>query len=329
MAQTIKPILVAALLGPTAVGKSNVAVDIASPLKAEIVSVDSMQVYRGMDIGTAKPQATQRQRVPHHLLDIVEPSDNYSAAEYQVAARLAVEEIANRNKLPLFVGGTGLYFETVVFDVHFPPGSIDDPLRRKLEEWAAREPEGLRSALLGVDPVFASSESYANLRRVIRAMEIYERTGKPASSFRTLRGEQQPYYMYVGAVLNAPRQVLRRLIDARVDNMIENGLIEEVKKIQVSGGFSRTARQALGYKEILEHLDRGKSLEETICNIKERTLRYAKRQLTWFRRIPGLRWFELQEEDYCGERPRTLREIRDYFEEEKFKRSSEDRDEFL
>jgi tRNA dimethylallyltransferase len=292
------------------------AAELAPHLEAEIISVDSMQVYRGMDIGTAKPDDSLRRRVPNHLLDIVNPTDDFSVAEYQEAARRAVEDIAGRGNLPFLVGGTGLYFEAVVFDMRFPPGSLDDPLRRRLEEWGTEDPEGLRKRLEEVDPEFAAGEGFANTRRVIRAIEVYERTGTPFSAFQAGRGERRPFYGYVGVVLDAPRPLLYRAIDARVDRMIEAGLVDEVSGLAERGGLSRTARQALGYKEILDYLDRGKTLEETICDIKKRSRRYAKRQITWFRRIPWLRWFELEEGDLTGGTSRAAAAVLDYLGEE-------------
>ena len=275
-----------------------------------------MQIYRGMDIGTAKPENSALRLVPHHLMDTVDPFKNYSVSEFQSAARWAVENIASRGKLPFLVGGTGLYFEAIVFDLRFPPGSIDDPLRRKLEEWATRDPDGLRRKLSEIDPGFASTESYVNIRRVIRAMEVYQRTGSPISSFQSKRGEHRILYPFVGAALNAPRHLLHKVIDARVDQMIAVGLVDEVRGLETKGGFSRTARQAIGYKEILDHLDRGRPLDETISYIKKRSHSYAKRQLTWFRQIPGLRWFEMCEEDFEGSYSPTLNAVRDYLKEE-------------
>jgi tRNA dimethylallyltransferase len=294
-------------------GKSRLATIIAPRLGAEIVSVDSMQVYRGMDIGTAKPDSEVRRRIPHHLMDIVDATENFSVAEYQKAARVAVEDIARGGKLPLLVGGTGLYFEAVVFDISFPPGSMDDTLRKELEEWAAQDPEGLKAELKRVDPKFASTQSYANMRRVIRAMEVYRRTGVPISSFHKPRGKQALRFPYVGAVITAPGHLRRKAIDARVEQMIQCGLVEEVKRLKEEGNLSATARQALGYKEILHHLDSGLPLEETINIIKKRSWHYSRRQLTWFRRIPGLRWFDLGEEDLVSESPPVVEEILAYF----------------
>lgn len=309
-------ITVAALLGPTAVGKSRIAVEIAPDLAAEIVSVDSMQVYRDMDIGTAKPDIEQRQLVPHHLLDVADPRHDFSVSRFQYEAREAIEDIASRGNVPLLVGGTGLYFEAVVFDLLFPPGSCDDELRRRLEEWATEDPEGLRRHLQEIDPDFAAGEGFANLRRVIRAMEVYERTGKPFSSLQRKRGEQRLYYSYAGVVINAPRKDLYQAIDRRVDEMFAAGLVDEVRNLAITGGISRTARQALGYKEVLDHLDRDIPLEETIFNIKRRSRNYAKRQLTWFRRLPGLHWYELGEDELSGGPTRTAIAVRCYLEEE-------------
>ncbi|MBN2025871.1 MAG: tRNA (adenosine(37)-N6)-dimethylallyltransferase MiaA [Actinobacteria bacterium] len=303
---------VAAILGPTAVGKSDVAAAVAPSLNAEIVSVDSMQVYRGMEIGTAKPGPELRRSVSHHMIDVVDASNDYSVAQFQKEARRNIEEIISRGKVPLLVGGTGLYFEAVVFDLRFPPGSVDDDLKRRLCKDAERDPQGLRRRLAEVDPEFALSDRLSNMRRVIRAMEVYERTGIPFSSFQRKRGEQDIYLHFTGVVLNAPRQALYGAIDRRVDEMLASGLLDEVRRLSSAGGLSRTARQALGYKEILDHLDRGMELEETIFNIKRRSRNYAKRQLTWFRHIPGLRWIELDESELERPTKRLVEEVGRY-----------------
>ncbi len=301
---------VAAVLGPTAVGKSAVALAVAPSLRAEIISVDSMQVYRGMDIGTAKPGVDARRDVPHHMLDIVDACSVFSVARYQEEARRHVEDIASRGRVPLLVGGTGLYFEAVVFDMRFPPGSTRDVLRRRLQQEAERDADGMRRRLERVDPGFAASEGFANMRRVVRAMEVYERTGIPYTSFQRKRGEQELFYPFAGVVLNAPREALYRAIERRVDDMLAAGLVEEVARLASEGRLSGTARQALGYKEILDHLDRGIPLEETIFNIKRRSRNYSKRQLTWFRRIPGLRWIELEENELEGPSRRVVDLVR-------------------
>ncbi len=307
---------VAAILGPTAVGKSRIAVELASLLEVEIISVDSMQVYRGMDIGTAKPSGSMLLRAPHHMIDVVDPASDYSVALFQEQARRVVEETAMRGRLPLLVGGTGLYFEAVVFDLRIPPGSSDDGLRRDIEEWAAHDPQGLKRSLAEADPVFAQGDGLQNMRRVIRAMEVYRRTGRPFSSFQARRGEQRAIYRYAGVVLTLPRQELYRRIDRRVEEMFSTGLVEEVRGLLSAGGLSRTAAQALGYREVIDHLDRGISLEETMDIVKRRSRNYAKRQLTWFRRVPGLLWIEMEAGHGLGEYEATALRIRDHLARE-------------
>ncbi|MDY6794307.1 MAG: tRNA (adenosine(37)-N6)-dimethylallyltransferase MiaA [Actinomycetota bacterium] len=307
---------VAALLGPTAVGKSRIAVDLATRLGAEIISVDSMQLYIGMDIGTDKPTARMRGRVHHHMIDILDPSSTYSVAEFQTQARTTIERLAAAGMLPFLVGGTGLYFEAVVFDLVFPPGGSDEKLRRELEEWASEDPEGIKERLREVDPGFAARDDFANLRRVVRALEVYELTGMPMSKRQRKGGCQEKVYPYAGAVLSAPRHLLYKAIDDRVDRMFERGLVREVEELVSLGGISRTARQALGYKEVLGYLDSRYTLDETIYDVKKRSRRYAKRQLTWLRRIPGLRWFELEEEELYGDTWALLGKLGDYLAEE-------------
>ena len=302
--------IVIALLGPTGVGKSRLAAMLAPLLEAEIVSVDSMQIYRGMDIGTAKIDSENRRRVPHHLLDIVDPSQSFSVADFQKAARHAIEDIDARKKVPFLVGGTGLYFEAAILDMRFPPDSADGALRRRIEAWAARDPDGLRKKLAEIDPEFAAGESLNNMRRAIRAMEVNKSTGRPFSSFK--KSGCRACYPYAGAVIDMPRPLLYEAIEQRVDEMMQAGLLDEIAGLKRHGSLSRTAAQALGYKEILEHLEGRKTLEESIAEIKQRSRRYAKRQITWFRHIPDLHWFDLREEDISN--PSAISEmIREYF----------------
>jgi tRNA dimethylallyltransferase len=189
-------------------------------------------------------------------------------------------------------------------------------MRQDLERWSREDPEGMRKRLAEVDPDFAGREDFANIRRVIRAMEVYERSGRPISHFQKKRGHLDLYYQYVGVVLNAPRPYLNQVIDDRVDEMLAAGLIDEVKGLADAGHLSKTAQQALGCKEVLQFLDREKSLEETISDIKKRSRQYAKRQLTWLRRIPGLRWFELQPGELGCETEETALRIQNYLQEE-------------
>jgi tRNA dimethylallyltransferase len=306
-----RPLLIA-LLGPTASGKSRIAMEIAPSLNAEIVSVDSMQLYRGMDIGTAKVKAKNRRGIPHYLLDVADYRENFSVADFQKAGRAAIAEIAARNNLPFLVGGTGLYFEALVFDYCFPPGFEETEVREELESWARADPEGLRDKLREADPEFAASEGFRNIRRVVRAMEVFTTTGRPFSTFR--KNAPTALYPWAGAALDPQRELLYRVIEERVDAMLEAGLVEEVAVLENEGPISKTARQALGYKEILCHLEGAMTLDEAVAEIKKRSRNYAKRQLTWLRRIKGLQWFELGEKDI--DNPVLIGEkIRAYFEQ--------------
>lgn len=294
------PVRVAALLGPTAVGKTRLAVELAPSLNAEIISVDSMQIYRGMDIGTAKPGPELLEKVPHHLIGFVDPGEDFSVAEFQKVARKAVEDVHARGKLPMLVGGSGLYFEAVVFDVRFPPGSVDDQLRRELESWVTKDPEGASRRLREIDPLFSRREDSVNPRRMVRALEVFERTGRPISDFQAKRGEYPVFHPYSGVVIDAPRESLYRAIDKRVDEMVAEGLIDEVKALASAGRLSRTASKALGYEEIMAYLNGELSIEGAAYEIKMRSRRYAKRQVTWFRRIPGLHWMILKPGEPSG-----------------------------
>lgn len=314
LAQELSKPRVLALLGPTGAGKSRLALDIARYLPVELVSVDSMQVYRGMDVGTDKPTPEERRQVPHHLLDLVDPARDFTVAEYQAIARKAVEEILERGKIPLLVGGSGLYFEAVVFDLRFPPRG-DPETRRELEEDLRRDPEAFFRRLAEIDPVFAEREDSRNPRRALRAMEVYRITGKPFSSFVRKRGGYPTLIPYAGAVVNPPRKTLYRLIDRRVDRMMQEGLLEEAKTLWMTGGLSRTARQALGYKELFDFLEGKCTFEEAVARIKGATRRYARRQLIYLKGIPGLRWFSPSEEHYGTHWKDLVREVSLFFRE--------------
>lgn len=306
--------LVLALLGPTAAGKSRMALELAQEMPLELVSVDSMQVYRGMDVGTAKPSIEDRSRVPHHLLDIVDPSREFTVAEYQALARRVIMEIWKGGKVPLLVGGSGLYFEAVVFDLRFPPRG-DPSIRRELEEEMRRDPERFFRILAEVDPEFAGREDYRNPRRALRAMEVYRLTGKPFTSFMRKRGDYPLLIPYAGAVISPPRQLLHHLIDLRVERMMGEGLLEEARRLWESGSLSRTARQALGYKEIFDHLEGRCGLDEAVERIKQGTRRYARRQVIYLRGIPGLHWFFPREEEYRDGWPRLVQAVRELFKQ--------------
>ena len=276
-----------AVIGPTASGKTDFAVAIAERLNGEVISCDSMQIYRGMDIGTAKPTAEETRGVPHHLIDIVEPSDPFSAADYAVLASAAVSDIVSRGKLPIFCGGTGLYLDAALTGNKYSPAAKDEELRRELLDTAKRDgAEVLWSRLNSVDPVSAEAIHPNNVKRVARALEIYLLTGKTKTNWDNESRLTPSPYNVVRLMPDRPREDLYTRIDRRVDIMIERGLIDEVRDLIESGRLKRgtTAAQAIGYKEFIDYLDGLSSLDDAVALVKLATRRYAKRQLTWFNR---------------------------------------------
>jgi len=279
-----------ALVGPTASGKTALALAVARALgDVEIVSMDSMQVYRGLDVGTAKATPEERAAVPHHLVDVAEPDEEWSVARFQQAARDAVDEIAARGHRALLVGGTGLYVQAVVDDLRFP--GEDLALRAQLEAWTC-EPEGLGAAyaeLDALDPVAARRIDPHNARRIVRALEVIRLTGEPFSSFgpgvAAFGSTVFPVSM-VGVWL--PRAVIARRIDARVDSMRAAGLLDEASRH--GGRLSRTAAQAIGYREMLAVLDGETSEADALAVVTSRTRALARRQRMWFRRDPRTTW---------------------------------------
>jgi tRNA dimethylallyltransferase len=282
---------VAALVGPTAVGKSEVGAAVAERLHAEIVSVDSMQVYRGLDAGTAKPPPRLRTAVPHHLIDIVEPSHDLSVAEFQSLARAAIAAIRERGKQPLLVGGSGLYFRAAVDDLSFPPRSAE--VRRSLEaEAAAAGSDAMHHRLAVLDPAAGARIESSNLRRVVRALEVIELTGRPFSEGYDWDANSSVYRLAV-AGLELDRARLRSLIAARVEGMLEGGLVEEAQRFGPT--LSLTARKALGYRQVLE--EPGTAPEELRDRIISATVRFGKRQMSWFKADPRVVWFDASRED--------------------------------
>lgn len=275
------------LAGPTACGKSEVALELAATLNAEIVAMDSMSVYRGMDVGTAKPSPAARARVPHHLIDIVEPQVDFSLADYLLAAEASCRDIAARGKTPLFVGGTGLYLRGLLRGVFDGPRA-NWALRRRLQEEADRhEPGYLHVRLREVDPASAQAIHPHDTRRLIRALEVYHVTGRRLSAQHTqdrpLPPSKRPRHVYW---LSPPRDWLREQINRRVVRMIAGGLVLEARRLLAAERpISRTARQALGYKEIFDFLEGSCTLETAIETIQVRTRQFAKRQHTWFRHL--------------------------------------------
>lgn len=277
------------LAGPTASGKTAVGISLARQIGAEIVCLDSMTVYRGMDIGTAKPSPAERAAVPHHLLDLREPHEEFSTAEFLAAALEACHAILERDRVPLFVGGTGLYLRSLLRGVFEGPSANWD-LRREWEQFTSQHgAAALHAELARIDPPTAKRLHPNDQRRVIRALEIHALTGRPASEQQQetpLPPDQRPQHVYW---LNPDRERLRQRIDLRIDAMIAAGLVGEVKELlQAPQGLGRTARQALGYREILAHLEDGLPLPEAIDQLKIHTHQFAKRQYTWFRNLEEL-----------------------------------------
>jgi tRNA dimethylallyltransferase len=274
------------LAGPTAAGKSAAGLELAEMLGAEIVSLDSMTLYRGMEIGTAKPSPADRSRIPHHLLDVVDPHEEYSLAEYVQAADAVCRDILARGRVPLFVGGTGLYLRAVLRGVFDGPPA-DWEIRQRLA--AVEETDGagsLHRLLQTADPPTAALLHPHDTRRTIRALEVYELTGLPLSAQQQQRAlplGERPRHVYW---LLPPRDWLHERIDLRVETMFAGGLVDEVRGLCAApGGLGRTASQALGYKEVLDHLAGQATLPETMTRIQTRTRQFAKRQHTWFRNL--------------------------------------------
>lgn len=278
------------LAGPTACGKSELALQLAERWSAEIVSMDSMALYRGMDVGTAKPTPDQRSRVPHHLIDVVGPHEEFSVAEYIAAAAAACGEIIQRGRVPLFVGGTGLYLRSLLRGVFQGPPA-DPELRGRLEAEAAAYPPGhLHRLLQECDPAAAKKLHPHDRRRLVRALEVFYVTGRPLSEQQQqppLPPERRPRFV---AWLDPPRDWLHERINRRVEAMFAAGLVDEVRTLlEADPPLGRTARQGLGYKEVIEHLEHGVPLEGTITRIQTRTRQFAKRQCTWFRNLEECR----------------------------------------
>ena len=281
-------IRVAAIVGATAVGKTELSLEVAEQLGAEIVSVDSMQVYRGMDIGTAKPDADMKARIPHHLLDVFDPAHDVSVSEFQELARSAIDDITGRGKLPLLVGGSGLYFRAVVDELSFPPRAED--VRKRLEEQVDElGPEALHQRLGELDPKAASRIEPGNARRTVRALEVIEITGRPFSENVTWDSYESIYDL-TAVGLTRPRDELYERIGRRVDAMLDAGLVDEVERV-AAGGMSRTARQALGYRQVLEVPP-----EAMRDEIVKATKRFARRQESWFRADPRVKWVDVSDD---------------------------------
>lgn len=297
-----RPLII--LTGPTAVGKTALSIKLAKALNGAIISADSMQVYRGMDIGSAKITTDEMEDVPHYLIDVLDPDEEFHVVKFQELAKKAMEEIYAKGQIPIITGGTGFYIQSVLYDIDFTSEDEDLVFRKKMENLAHQHGNHfLHDMLKTVDPVSAEKIHSNNIKRVIRALEFYEKTGKPISAHNEAEAKKDSPYAFCYFVLNDDRDKVYERIEKRVDLMLEKGLIDEVKMLQNKGYHkSMVSMQGLGYKEILDYLEGNISLEEAIYILKRDTRHFAKRQLTWFRRERDVIWVNKSDFDYDNDK---------------------------
>ena len=286
----MRPLIV--LTGPTAVGKTAMSIELAKMVGGEILSADSMQVYRGMDIGSAKIRPREMQGVPHHLVDVLDPVQEFNVVVFQKLCRQAMEGIYGRGHIPILTGGTGFYIQALLRDIDFTENEENTEYRRQLEQLAAvKGSQVLHEMLTAVDPAAAQAIHAHNIKRMIRALEFHYLTGEKISEHNEREAERQSPYRYCYFVLNDDREKLYQRIEIRVDHMLEEGLVEEVRRLMDQGcRRDMVSMQGLGYKEILDYLEGDITLEEAVYRIKRDTRHFAKRQLTWFRREKDVIW---------------------------------------
>lgn len=278
--------------GPTASGKTSLSIELAKKINGQIVSADSMQIYKDMNIGTAKPDQEEMQGIKHYLLDCISPEQRYSVADYKLQAKKAIQEILNDGKVPIIVGGTGLYIDSLIYEIEFQDIEIDLKYREELEKVV--EEKGLEyvyKEACRIDPKAMEKISSNDQKRILRILEIYKQTGKTKTELDE-KSRKDPQYDYRVFAINMDRQVLYDRINRRVDIMIERGLIKEVEELCKKYNEFPTAMQGLGYKEVVEYLNKEISYEEMLEKIKQESRRYAKRQLTWFRKNKQTIWLD-------------------------------------
>lgn len=281
------------ICGPTASGKTSLSVELAKKCNGEIISADSMQIYKDMNIGTAKVTQEEMQGIKHYMIDIVYPTERYSVAEFKVQAEKAIEEILKKGKTPIIAGGTGLYVNSLIYNIQYNDIKIDEEYRKYLEERV--EKEGLQSLYeeaKNIDFEAMKSISKNDKKRILRVLEMYHQTGKTKTELEKESRKEEVKYDYKVYAINWEREELYKRINKRVDIMIEQGLIKEVEKILKKYDKFPTAMQGLGYKEVVEYLDKKITKEEMIEKIKMETRRYAKRQITWFKKIENVKWIQ-------------------------------------
>ena len=281
------------ICGPTASGKTALSIELAKKINGEIVSADSMQIYKDMDIGTAKPTKQEMGEIKHYLLDFVSPEDRYSVAQYKQDAKKAIKEIINKGKTPIIVGGTGLYVDSLIYEIEYNDIKLDEEYRKKLEKIAEEQGlEELYKKAVEIDPEAMKKISQNDKKRIMRVLEIYHSTGKTKTEQEKESRKNPVEYDYRVFAINWDREILYQRINKRVDIMVEQGLIEEVKEILNKYDKFPTAMQGLGYKEVVDYLNGVYTKEEMIEKIKLETRRYAKRQLTWFRKNKQTIWLD-------------------------------------
>ena len=292
------------MTGPTAVGKTALSVKLAKVINGSIISADSMQVYRGMDIGSAKVTKEEMGGIKHYLIDVLEPDEEFHVVRFQQMAKEAMAEIYQEGKIPILTGGTGFYIQSVLYDIDFTSQQEDIAYRERLEQLAKKQGnEALHAMLQEVDPVSAEKIHANNVKRVIRALEFYEKTGMPISEHNEKEAAKESPYTFCYFVLNDDRQRLYDRIELRIDQMLEQGLVDEVRKLKEKGYHKEmVSMQGLGYKEILAWLDGEISYEEAVYILKRDTRHFAKRQLTWFRREKDVIWVDKDKFNYDDDR---------------------------
>ena len=285
------------ICGPTASGKTALSIELAKQINGEIVSADSMQIYKDMDIGTAKPTKEEMQGIKHYLIDFVSPDERYSVADYKQDAKKAIREILKKGKVPIIVGGTGLYIDSLIYEIEYPNIEFDEKYREKLEkEVEEKGLEELYEKAKEVDVEATKKISKNDKKRILRILEIYHATGKNKTEQEIESRKKEVEFDYKVYALNWDREKLYERINKRVDIMIEQGLIKEVKNVYEKYNEFPTAMQGLGYKEVVEYLENKTTKEEMVEKIKQETRRYAKRQMTWFRKNKQTIWLNAEEE---------------------------------
>lgn len=295
-----RPLII--LTGPTAVGKTALSIKLAKAVNGQMISADSMQVYRHMDIGTAKIKPEEMQGIPHYLIDVLEPEEDFNVVRFQHMAKEALAKIYAEGGIPIVVGGTGFYIQALLYDIDFEENDEDTTYRQELQQLAeAKGAEYLHEMLKQVDPESAQTIHANNVKRVIRALEFHHQTGLPISAHNEEQRQKESPYQFLYFVLNDDRQMLYDRIDKRIDIMLEQGLVDEVKELVASGcKRDMVSMQGLGYKEILNYLEGNCTLEEAVYILKRDTRHFAKRQLTWFKREREVIWLnrpDFQDDD--------------------------------